>query len=347
MPDATRQLIEAGQWLGGFVLLAVVLRFLWNWLVHRRLRENTAGMILARAMQGLLISAVLLIGIARAAFTLPYFEAHPRLATLLTQGLSIAWIILFAIVGARAINAGFAIQELGAESNKTRAEVQDLRTRHSLYRKILLSMILVVATIYALRVLGADLTPLLAGGTIGGIVLGLALQESLSNFFSGIFLNMDRPASVGDLVRLENGQEGFVEEIGWRSTKVRLWSDAMLVIPNNKFASSWLINFHQPAQDVWVSVDCTIEYGSDLNFAEGVAVEAAKAAMATIGHESEREPYVRWREFGESGVILRVFLPATDPETQDRMRSECIKEIDRRFAENGIRFAYPVRKILN
>lgn len=326
--------------------LCVVLRLFWLWLVRKKLKGHPALLILARAVQGLVISALLFIGVARASLSLEYVQNTPRVANLISQVLSIGWIVLFAVVAIRAVNAGFALQELGAENHGTRPELQDLRTRHSLYRKLLTTVILAVAFVYALRTLGADITPLLAGGTIGGIVLGLALQESLSNFFSGIFLNMDRPASVGDLVRLENGQEGFVEEIGWRSTKVRLWSDAMLVLPNNKFASSWLINFHQPAQNVWVSVDATIEYGSDLDLAESVAVETAKSAMAVIGHESENEPYVRWGEFGESGIILRVFMPATDPETQYRMRSEFIKGLNRRFEGAGIKFAYPTRRLI-
>lgn len=348
MPENTdfAQFMESMEWLGGFLLLAILVRILWTWLVSRRLKDNEAGQIIAGAVQGLFISALVLVGIARATFTVDYIEEHPRIATFIGQGLSIAWIILFAVLGVRSVNATFALQELSAEHDPTKANLQDLRTRHGLYRKILITVIGGIACVYALRIFGADLTPLLAGGTVGGIVLGLALQESLANFFAGIFLNMDRPASVGDLVRLENGHEGFVEEIGWRSTRIRLWSDAKLVIPNSKFSSSWLINFHQSAEDVWVSLDCSIEYGSDLQKAEDVAIRAGLEAMAAVGLESETKPYVRWREFADSGIVLRIFLPASEAATQYRMKSECVKAVDRLFRANGIEFAYPVRRMI-
>lgn len=341
---AIAEWVESLEWLGGFLLLALIARVAWVYLVYRRLKGNPSGMIIAKALHGLFFSALVLIGIAKASLAVKYIEENPRLGDFIAKGLSIAWIILFAVMGVRAVNAGFALQELGAGDSASRLEMQDLRTRQSLYRKILLSLIGVVAIVYTLRIMGADLGPLLAGGTIGGIVLGLALQESLSNFFAGIFLNMDRPAKVGDLVRMENGHEGFVEEIGWRSTKVRLWTDAMLVIPNAKFSSSWIINFHQPAPNVWVTLDCEVDYGSDLAKTEQVAIQAAKAAMGDVGYESDAEPYVRWREFAASGILLRIFMPSSDPETQYRMKSWCIRHVDRLFKEHGISIAYPVQR---
>ena len=89
---------------------------------------------------------------------------------------------------------------------------------------------------------GIAITPLVIALGIGGLAAALAMQDTLSNLFGGFHLLADQPVQVGDLIRLENGMEGVVEDIGWRSTRIRSLSKDLIVVPNAKLAQSILTN---------------------------------------------------------------------------------------------------------
>lgn len=94
-------------------------------------------------------------------------------------------------------------------------------------------------------VLGFDLTPLVATGSVTSLVLGLALQQPLSNLFAGIVLHVERHPNVGDWLMVGE-QEGQVIEIGWRSTRLRTFSEDVLVVPNAALLTANVMNFAQP-----------------------------------------------------------------------------------------------------
>ncbi len=93
---------------------------------------------------------------------------------------------------------------------------------------------------------------------------------------------VDRPISVGDFVKLESGQEGFVEEIGWRNTKVRMWANNIVVIPNSKLAQSVVTNYYLPQQEMSVYVGCGVAYESDLEHVERVCIEVGEEVRQTF-----------------------------------------------------------------
>jgi small-conductance mechanosensitive channel len=93
--------------------------------------------------------------------------------------------------------------------------------------------------------LGIDLTPLVATGSVTSLVLGLALQQPLSNLFAGIVLHIERHPSVGDWL-LVDGREGEVLEIGWRSTRLRTFSDDVLLVPNASLLNAQVVNYAYP-----------------------------------------------------------------------------------------------------
>lgn len=94
--------------------------------------------------------------------------------------------------------------------------------------------------------LTAQITPILTALGVGGLAVALALQDTLANFFAGVHILLERPIFVGDFIRLESGQEGVVTDIGWRTTRVRLGSNDIVVIPNTKITSGILVNYNLP-----------------------------------------------------------------------------------------------------
>jgi small-conductance mechanosensitive channel len=108
-------------------------------------------------------------------------------------------------------------------------------------------VIWIVGLLVLVSQLGVTITPMITALGVTGLAVSLAMQDTLSNFFAGIFLMLDRPLKLGDFVRLENGQEGRVVNISWRTTRLRTFADDEIVIPNKKLMESVLLNYaHAP-----------------------------------------------------------------------------------------------------
>ncbi|PYM94293.1 MAG: hypothetical protein DME04_08455 [Candidatus Rokuibacteriota bacterium] len=106
--------------------------------------------------------------------------------------------------------------------------------------------VLVVGILVLLSTLGVHITPLLTTLGIGGVAVALALQDSLSNLFAGIHLLADGPLRVGDHVKVGDHVEGFVIDVGWRSTRIRALSNDIVVVPNLVVARETLTNYDLP-----------------------------------------------------------------------------------------------------
>ncbi len=340
---------EAKDWITALLILAAfwipaaLLRFLWGSILSPWIKRShdPNAVLWIRPLRSLAIWALILGGLNFALLALDYVANREILLAWVPRALSIAWVILAMATASRLVTGLFQYH-----ARKSAASEEEVRDRVSTSQKLATGAIIVVGALFVLRIAGIDISPLLAGGAVGGIIIGLALQDSLSNVFAGLFLNMDRPIRVGELLRLDQDREGFVEEVGWRYTKVRLMNDSLLVIPNNKFGQSTFINFHRPVAALTVNVECSVSYDSDLDEVEKVAIEAARAAQDKIaGRELHFDPYVRWRSFGDFAIVFRVFLRVDHPTKQYRATSECIKQIHRKFQEAGITIPYPERHV--
>ena len=112
-----------------------------------------------------------------------------------------------------------------------------------LINKAISIIIFIIAIAVILGYFEIDVTPLIAGVGLGALAIGLALQSTLSNFFAGMHLLSDRPIKIGNFIELDKDTSGFVEDIGWRSTRIRTMVDNLLIIPNAKLADSNITNY--------------------------------------------------------------------------------------------------------
>ena len=117
---------------------------------------------------------------------------------------------------------------------------------HGLSVSVLKVTIWIVGSLVLLGSLGVSITPMVTALGIGGLAISLALQDTLSNFFAGVHLLIEKPIRPGDFVKLEWGQEGFVATIGWRTTRLRMMSNDLVIVPNNKLTQSVVINYSRP-----------------------------------------------------------------------------------------------------
>jgi hypothetical protein len=100
-----------------------------------------------------------------------------------------------------------------------------------LLRKSMKVVVVLAGVLFGLQNLDVDVGSLLAGLGIGGIAFALAAKDTVSNFFGSVMIFVDRPFQIGDWIHVD-GAEGIVEEVGFRTTRVRAFDDAMLIVPN-------------------------------------------------------------------------------------------------------------------
>ena len=177
----------------------------------------------------------------------------------------------------------------------------------SLFATVSQALIVVLGGLFTLSALGIEVTPLLTALGVGGLAVALALQPPLANLFSGIQLVASRQIRSGDYVALPTGQEGFVEEINWRSISIREPNNSLVVVPNTVLATEVFTNYHLPEPRVAARVPLRVAYGSDLAFVERLALEA----VALVGEEmkypgASRDAFVHVNEFADTTVNLSV-----------------------------------------
>jgi len=215
-----------------------------------------------------------------------------------------------------------------------------------LLNKALSVIIFLIAIIVILGYFKVDITPMIAGVGLGALAIGLALQSTLGNFFAGVHLISDKPIRVGDFIELDENTTGLVEDIGWRSTRIRMLTDNLLIIPNGKLAESNIINYSMPKQDLSIWIPCGVAYGSDLKKVEKVSLEVAKEIQQTVeGAVKDFEPVFRYREFGDSNINFITVLRVSEPMNRFVVRNEFIKALKERFDKEEIEISWPIRKI--
>lgn len=197
-----------------------------------------------------------------------------------------------------------------------------------------------------LNILGISVTAPLAALGIGGIAVAFALQSTLADFLSGIYLMADRPIRVGDYVKLETGQEGYVLDIGWRSTRIRELPNNIIVIPNSKLANAVVVNYHMPKPELRVVVQVGVSYDSDLEKVERVTLEVAREVLKRVAGGVETfEPFLRYHTFADFSINFNVFLMAKEYVDKYRLVHEFIKELHKRYREEGIEIPFPIRTV--
>ncbi|MBC7218879.1 MAG: mechanosensitive ion channel family protein [Hadesarchaea archaeon] len=222
----------------------------------------------------------------------------------------------------------------------------NLKSLVPILSKTVNAIVYFIAFILILNGLGIDVTALVAGLGIGGIAIAFALQETLSQFFAGVYLMTDKPFKVGDYIKIETGQEGYVVDIGWRSTKIRELPNNIITVPNSKLAGSIVIDYYQPAPEMSVLVQVGVSYDSDLEKVERVTIEVAKEIMKKVkGGVPEFEPFIRYHTFSDFSINFTVILRAREYTDRYLVTHEFIKALHKRYQEEGIVIPFPIRTV--
>jgi len=201
------------------------------------------------------------------------------------------------------------------------------------------NVVLLIGVLFALSQIGISLGPLLAGLGIAGIVVGFALQDSLSNFASGVMILAYRPFDVGDVVDAA-GVRGRVNNMSLVNTTFMTLDNQTIVVPNNLIWQSVITNL--TAQTTRrIDLEFGISYGDDIEKAEQVLRDVVTSHEAVL---DEPEPIIRVNELADSSVnfIVRPWV-----KTEDYWETywDLIKAVKLRFDREGITIPFPQREV--
>ena len=255
--------------------------------------------------------------------------------------------ILAVLIGAALVN-GIASATLLWLQMHLRISGQDHESSwmFPLIRRGVLAFNIIIAAMVGLDILGINITPLVAGLGIGGLAVALALQPTLSNLFAGTYIVTEGVVSVGDYVEMADGISGYVKDVNWRSTRLRTWSNNLVVIPNSLFAETIITNYSKPEDPMDVVVTCGVAYDSDLLRVEAVGLEVMERVLREHpGAERESEPVFHYEAFGESNINFHMIVRAQNRLAGFAVRSELMKQLHSRLTVEGITINYPVRTL--
>jgi small-conductance mechanosensitive channel len=212
---------------------------------------------------------------------------------------------------------------------------------------ILKGAILIIGFLICLSVLGLSIAPLLTALGVGGLAVALALQDTLANLFAGVHILMEKSIRIGDFVKLETGQEGYIDDITWRTTRVRMLPNNIVVVPNSKLAQSVVTNYYLPEKRMSLLIPIGVSYSSDPEQVERILVEVAKKGTLDIpGLLAEPEPFVRFIPgFGDSSLDFTLTCQVREFVDQYLAQHELRKRIFKRFNEEGIEIPFPHRTV--
>ena len=212
---------------------------------------------------------------------------------------------------------------------------------------VMKGVIIATGILICLSVMGISIAPLLTALGVGGLAVALALQDTLANLFAGLHILLEKSIRIGDFIKLENGQEGYVEDITWRTTRIRMLPNNMVVIPNSKLSQSVVTNYCLPEKQMLLFVAVGVGYDSDIDFVEAILVEEAlQASLEVPGLLTDPPPYARFSPgFGDSSLNFTIVCQVGEYVDQYLAQHIIRKRVFKRFKLEGIEIPFPQRTV--
>ena len=217
--------------------------------------------------------------------------------------------------------------------------------------KLVTIVVWLVAFFVGIDVLGISLTALTVFSGAFGLAVGFGLQKTLGNLIAGIILLMDGSIKPGDVIAINDGPNtssghktiGQVKKIGIRAVSVTTRDEKEYLIPNEILMTSQVENWSYSSRDVRVKVPVSVAYGTDLDLAERLMLEAA--AMCPRVLESPKSS-IWLTAFGDNGIEFEMQLWISDPEEGiGNLRSDVLKRLWHLFRDHGVEIPYPSQDI--
>ena len=324
--------IFAATFLACWVARGLVLRALKAWTART---QSRAGSVLYEALRGptLIWALILAVHLAIQGSDLPVKFTHPVSAALL-----VLWIVSLTLMSMRVV--GNMVRHFGTQ-------IPGALPVTTLTQNLAQISVVILGVLILLNHFNVSITPLLTALGVGGLAVALALQDTLSNLFGGFYVAVAGQVRLGDYVKLNTGEEGYVTDIGWRCTTFRALAYNLIIVPNAKLAQAIVTNYYLPEKRMAANFVVTVGYECDPDAVERILAEVlTQAAGEVAGMLKNPAPSVAFDPgFGDVGMGFTANFHVAEFTNQFSVRNELRKRVLRRFREAGIGIPYPSRTV--
>jgi small-conductance mechanosensitive channel len=325
-------LLLAGVVLGGLIVRWLLFRAIRSWAAKT---DSHLDVLITQSLPIVLWSLILGIHIATQNSEIPrrYLQYIPHT-------LAVLWILSLTIAMSRL--AGNLVRFYGGG-------ITGAKNVTSLTQKLAQLVVVCTGLILMLKIVfNTSLTPILTTLGVGGLAVALALQDTLSNLFAGFHVSISGLLHIGDYIKLNTGEEGYVTDINWRCTMIRGVTNNLVVIPNAKLSQAIFTNYALPDPRIALSISIGVGYDSEIERVESILLEETTAAAGAVkGLLSEPSPYILFSPGpGDSALIFQINFTIGEFANQNGVLSELRKRIVKRLQREGITMPFPTRTVI-
>ena len=332
------------------VLLAVmaagrIIQFVINSYAARRAKQKGEGplTLLLKALANPIYVAIFAAGIFFAKVPL-HFSDETGIRTTINTGWTTLARVILAIAAAYGLYRLVDVIEyyLNRLVGKSETTLDDMLV--PIVRKALrLTIAIIAVLLISENILGTNVKSLLLSAGVGGIAVALAAKDTIANFFGSITIFADRPFQMGELVKIGEHQ-GPIEEVGFRSTRIRTLQGHLVTIPNSVIANSSIENIGK-RPFIRRTSNITITYDSGHTKAKK-AVEIIKDVLAgvpEVNTDPEKPPRVYFSDFNDwsLNIYMSYWVKPADYWLYQKVNEQVNLEIMKRFEAEQIEFAFP------
>ncbi|MFX0122389.1 MAG: mechanosensitive ion channel family protein [Candidatus Hodarchaeota archaeon] len=329
-----------------FIIGGLFLGFILEIIVFTRFRRVISKAkwkgveIIVKAFRGIPIFWFMILGCYGAILTIEFeYLFGVDTSDLFIKILFILFTLSILLILARA-TSGFVIHYAGKTEGALAAT--SIVTNLMNFTYLLLGFLIIIQS------LGIDVTPLLTLLGVGGLTVALALQPTLSNFFAGVYLLASREFKIGDYIRLDTGEEGYITDMTWRHTIIRPPARYDIIVPNTKLSTATVTNFGISDKETALTVPVGVGYDSNLSFVEQVTIEVALETVKQVqGEVPSIRPFIRYHTFAPSSIDFSVNIYSKNLRDRARIRHEFIKNLFERYQQEGIDIPFPTSVIIS
>ncbi|WP_020531513.1 mechanosensitive ion channel family protein [Flexithrix dorotheae] len=216
----------------------------------------------------------------------------------------------------------------------------DQGSQYALYQ-ILKYIIWVIITVLALESIGVKVTILVAGSAALLVGIGLGVQQTFNDFFSGILLLVEGSIKVGDVLEVDD-EVVRVKRIGLRTSIVENREEIIIILPNSKIVTDKVINWSHNVKIARFSFIVGVSYGTDEDLVIRILKEVAKGHTAVM---QEKEPIVRLNSFGDSSLNFELMFWTREMFRVEQIKSDMRLKILKKFRDQKVVIPFPQRDL--
>jgi len=338
--------LKAWQWIGigVLLLLAFLLHKLFTFVLEHLVRILIKSPVVPKPVRlavhkaAIPFSYFLLLQVLE--FFIPVLQLQVAVSQILFTGFHVAEPIFLTLTLYRIVDVVSIFMERRAAKTDTTLDDQLV----PLVRKMAKVVVVIIGIVWVLSSLDFNVTALVAGVSIGGLAFALAAQDTIKNMFGSLMIFIDKPFQVGDWIQAD-GLDGTVEEVGFRSTRVRTFANSVTYVPNGKVADM-IVNNMGMRNYRRFNTHIAVTYDTAPHVLE-VFVEGLKGIV--LNHpQTWKDTYeIHVNNMGAHSidVLFYVFFDVPTWSEELKIRQQMILEIMRLAEYLGIRFAFPTQTL--